>query len=204
MTLTSEYLVRHFINQYEINREWAPEGEISLRVPLIDFIKFLYMNNYHLSEFRLSPIGKNIQFINPANDSNAKKLKKRLEKLARILFQEQAQPAPIYDITQFENVLMGQESVPTFTGYDAKHPERRYFHITIVKEENQPASVILELPWFVNNKHGVSQYEQMKLFFSPNIVHPEIVGVFNERFAKYCFRLINYTSRSHLPRFLFD
>ena len=46
MTLNPQYLVSHFVDEYGIKISWAPAEEISLNLPLVDFIEFLYMNNY--------------------------------------------------------------------------------------------------------------------------------------------------------------
>ncbi len=190
MTLNPQYLVSHFVDEYGIKISWAPEEEISLNLPLVDFIEFLYMNNYFLDRFQID------------QKENAAKDIKRLAKIARILYQEQPQPAPTWQITQFGlKKWMGRdEEIMAFTGYDAKHPERPYFHIIL----DQFPEIKMEIPWFVNNKHGMALYEKMVLTFTPTPNDKPIVRDFNQRFAKYGFRIINYTHRNHLPRFLFD
>ena len=193
MTLNPQSLVSHFVDEYGIKISWAPAEEISLDLPLIEFIKFLYMNNYSLEAFQ---IDQRKTTPAPARDI------KRLRKILRILSQEQPQPAPMWQITQFGiKKWMGRdEEIMAFTGYDAKHPERPYFHITL----DQFPEIKMVIPWFVNNKHGMAHYEKMVLSFTPTPNDKPIVREFNERFAKYGFRIINYTHRNHLPRFLFD
>ena len=215
--LTPQHLINHFINDYEVERIWAPANEISLTVPLLEFIKFLYMNNYHLGGFSIYEGGKlNAGMQNNGSYKNFEKAKKRLAKLARILFQEQAQPAPMYEITQFENRQYDEENVemPTFIGYDAKHPERPYFTIRLNTVSSQVGTNIMAVEmniyWFVNNKHGMAKYDNMSLLFAPTTrINPadeigEVIFEFNQRFAKYGFHFINYIHRNHLPRFLFD
>jgi len=191
MTLNPKSLVSYLLDEYGIKISWAPAEQISLDLPLIEFIKFLYMNNYSLEAFQIDQ--------RKTTSAPAARDIKRLRKILRILYQEQPQPAPTWEITQLAPKSVINNSL-VFHGYDAKHPERPYFHITLEKFPE----IKMVIPWFVNNKHGMGHYEKMVLIFTTTPNDNPIVREFNERFAKYGFRIINYTHRNHLPRFLFD
>lgn len=204
MTLNVNQIRDHFFDNEKYYRGTQGENgqEILVEMPLVDFIMYLYRHGYQLNNYSFK--------------GSVSKFQGRLQKLARILLNQQPQPAPEYVIQasslnswQLPRGRYPHESSGILGGIDSKHPERRRFNIlfqtgvdTTQFYTNPLRTITLQLPWFVHNKDGVENYEEITLKFSPQKFSPPILTEFNNIWKRLTYVLINYTKAT--PRILTD
>ena len=129
--------------------------------------------------------------------------------MARILLNQQPQPAPEYVIQASSLNSWKPNSSGMLGGIDSKHPERRRFNILFQTGADATQfytspirSISLILPWFLYNKHDVENYENITLVFSTQRFPPPILNEFNNTWKRLTFILINYTKA--IPKILTD
>jgi len=198
MTLTVNQIRDHFFDneKYYSGTQGENGQEIAAEMPLVDFIMYLYRHGYQLTNYSF-------------NDGSVSKFQGRLQKLARILLNQQPQPAPDYVIQASSLNSWKPASAGLLGGIDSKHPERRRFNILFQTGAdatqfytNPIRSITVILPWFVHNKNGIENYEEIGLVFSTQKFSPPILTEFNNIWKRLTYVLINYTKAT--PRILTD
>ena len=198
MTLTVNQIRDHFFDneKYYYGTQGENGQEITAEVPLVDFIMYLYRHGYQLTNYSF-------------NDGSVSKFQGRLQKLVRVLLNQQPQPSPEYVIQASSLNSWKPDSSGILGGIDYKHPERRRFNILFQTGADATQfytspirSISLKLPWFLYNKHDVENYENITLVFSTQRFPPPILNEFNNTWKRLTFILINYTKA--IPKILTD